>query len=283
VTDHVDLDDLDRALAEWRQGDCVVGEQWFIHRFSPAQPLTAAAVDVAATSGGVDIFETPEAGLVVLSQTCDIVRRWRERPFVVVAPLVAVAPDVAKGIARGHRPRYAFVPGVSSRGLVADLDRSMTVEKAVIAPSPRVRGCATEEDATRFAQALARNRARFAFPDDFSELVDGIHTRLVEKHDKRTAEGEALRNLREIRIAAAPSWDAKAVDLVFMFIRDDDDPGFEGTRWHEFLAKWLALVPPRGRYRSVDGLVIALGDLSAREYLASAQLDLDHVTSRPAP
>lgn len=281
MTDHVDLDDLDRALAEWRQGDCVVGEQWFIHRFSPTQPLTAAAATAAAD--GVDIFETPEAGLVILSQTCDIVRRWRDRPFVVVAPLVAVTAHDLKGIARGHRPRYAFVPGVSPIGLVADLDRSMTIEKTVIASHPRVRGCATEEDVSRFAQALARNKARFAFPDDFSELVDGIHTRLVEKHDKRTAEGEALRNLREIRIAAAPSWDAKAVDLVFMFIRDEDDPGFDGTGWHESLAKWLALVPPRGRYRSVDGLVIALGDLSAREYLASAQLDLDHVTSRPAP
>ncbi len=132
----------------------------------------------------------------------------------------------------------------------------------------------------RFAQALARNRARFAFPDDFAELVDGIHTRLVEKHDKRTAEGEALRGLSEIRIAAAPSWDAEAVDVVFMFIRDDDDPGIDGTHWHEHLAKWLALVPPRGRFRSVDGIVIALGDLSAREYLASAQLDLDYMTSR---
>lgn len=278
-----DRDNLDKALIEWRQGDCVVGETWFLHRFSTAHPLTAAAAEVAAAADGVDIFETPEAGLVVLTQTCDIVRGWRDRPFVVVAPLVPVAAHDLKGIARGHRPRYAFVPGVSSLGLVADLDRSMTVEKAVIASRPRVRGCATEEDAMRFAQALARNRARFAFPDDFSDLVADLHARLVEKHDKRTAEGEALRSLREIRIAAAPSWDAEAVDLVFMFIRDDDDPGFDGTRWHEHLAKWLALVPPQGRYRSVDGLVIALGDLSAREYLAGAQLDLDHVTSRPAP
>lgn len=40
MNDRADLDDLDEALAEWRQGDCVVGEQWFMRRFSPARPLT---------------------------------------------------------------------------------------------------------------------------------------------------------------------------------------------------------------------------------------------------
>lgn len=69
-------------------------------------------------------------------------------------------------------------------------------------------------------------------------------------------------------------------DLSFMFIRNDDDAVFDGAHWHEHLEKWLELVPPQGRYRSVDGLVIALGDLSAREYLDGARLDLDHVTGR---
>lgn len=279
MSDDVDQDDLDQALSQWRQGDCVVGEQWFLHRFSPARPLTPDAVSAAAD--GVDILETPEAGFVVLSQTCDIVRSWRDRPYIVVAPLVKVDSATLWGAARGYRPRYAFVPEVASRELVADLDRSMTVEKAVITAQARVDGCRTEEDKVQFAQALARNRARFAFPDDFSALVDGLRKRLVEKHGKKTSEGEALRNLREIRIAASPSWDAKAVELVFMFIRDDDDPSLDGSVQHELLAKWLALVPPRGRYRSVEGLIIALGDLSAREYLAGARLDLDHVTGRP--
>lgn len=278
MNDRADLDDLDAALSEWRQGDCVVGEQWFMHRFSPARPLTSEAA--SAMADGADIFETPEAGLVVLTQTCDIVRNWRDRPFVVVAPLVEVTADVVREVARGRRPRYAFVPGVSSLRLVADLDRSMTVEKAVLASLPRVHGCATDEDASRFAQALARNLARFAFPNDFSELATGLQTHLVGKHDKGTAEGEALRSLREIRVAASPSWGSANIDLVFMFILSDGDNVFAGAGWHEHLAKWLALVPPRGRYRSVDGFVVALGDLSARDYLAGAQLDLDHVTGR---
>jgi hypothetical protein len=280
VTSDADRDAIDIAVAEWRQGDCVVGEQWFLHRFSLATPLTEAAVEVAPE--GVDIAETPEAGLVVLSQTCDVVRFWRDRPFVEVAPLVGVGKQVLKEIARGFRPRYAFVPGVAAQNLVADLDRVMTVEKAVVASWPRVRGCGSEEDTARFAQALARNRARFAFPDDFSEFVAKLQGRLTEKHDRISSEGEALRSLREIRVVAVPSWAAEEVDLTFLFIPNEDEHGFEVRSWDDFLVKWLELVPPNGRYRTINGMVLSLRDLTAHDYVASAQLDLDHVTSRSA-
>ncbi len=272
-------DAIDKALEKWRQGDCVVEDQWFLHRFDPSTPLTNAATEVAQE--GVDIAETPEAGFVLLSQTCDIVRLWHERPFVEVAPLVEVDEQVFKQVVRGHRPRYAFVPGVAEQNLVADLDRVMTVEKSIVASWPRVPGCSTDEDAARFAQSLSRYWARFAFPDDFAEFVSKLRERLTEKHDKKSPEGEALRSLREIRVAASPSWAAEQIELTFLFIPNEGQLDFEGTSWDDFLAKWLKLVPESGRYSSVDGLVISLGDMTAQEYVASAQLDLDHVTSRP--
>lgn len=280
MTSDTGRDAIDKALDEWRQGDCVVEEQWFLHRFALATPLTDAAVEVAPI--GVDIAETPEAGLVVLSQTCDILRPWRDRPFVEVAPLVVVSEQIIKEVSRGYRPRYAFVPGVAAQHLVADLDRVMTVEKAVVALWSRARGCETEEDAARFAQALSRYRSRFAFPDDFAAFVAKLQGRLAEKHDRQSPEGAALRSLREIRVAAAPSWAAEQIDLTFLFIPNEDGHGFEGRSWDEFLARWLDLVPPSGRYGPVSGLVVSLCDISAQEYVASAQLDLDHVTSRPA-
>lgn len=280
MTSDAGRDAIDKALEEWRQGDCVVQEQWFIHRFDLTAPLTEAAAEVAHE--GVDIAETPEAGFVLLSQTCDIIRLWRDRPFVEVAPLVEVDEQILKEIARGYRPRYGFIPGVADRNLVADLDRVMTVEKSVVASWPRVPGCNTDEEATRFAQALSRYWARFAFPDDFATFVSKLRERLTEKHDRKSPEGEALRSLREIRVAAAPSWADEQIELTFLFIRNEDEHDFEGKSWDEFLAKWLALVPANGRYGSVSGLVIPLRDMTAQEYVASAQLDLDHVTSRSA-
>lgn len=269
---------IDAALGSWKQGDCVLGEQWFVHRFSTDTPLTDAAA--AAAREGADLAEDLVAGFAVLTQTCDIVRASSKRPYLEVAPLVEVDNKHLKQIERGYRPRYAFIAGMADRKLVADLDRIMTVEKAVVAHWERTPGCDSEKAVRDFAQALARKRTRFAFPDDFSGFVRKLQERLLEKHDKRTAEGVALRALREIRVHVSPSWESDAVCLTFLFIRDESKVDFHGEGWDELLAKWLLLVTPKGRFASVDGLVITLDDLTARDYIESDSLDLDHVTTR---
>ena len=105
--------EVDRALSTWRQGDCVLGEHWFAQR-------TVPDID------GVTLQEVPVDGLVVLTQTCDVVRDHKDRPALEVSPLVAVNAADLKAIAKGYRPRYAYVAALESRVLVADLDRVMT-------------------------------------------------------------------------------------------------------------------------------------------------------------
>jgi hypothetical protein len=256
----------------------VLGEHWFIHRFDPGLPLTEASA--AVSDQGVDLAESAVRGLVVLTQTCDIVRTSRERPFLEVAPIVEVSAQVAHEIERGRRPVYAIIPPLRTRGLVADLDRTMTVEKAVVAQWARIAGCHTDAEARRFALALVRKRARVAFPDDFTALVERLQARLLEKHDKQSDEGRALRALREIRVRAAPSWDAPTVELTFWFIHEEEAMDFEGRRWDTLLAGWLQLIPTSGRFRQVHGAVLALEDLTAKEYVESDPLDLDHLSTR---
>lgn len=217
--------DVDAALAPWRQGDCVVGAQWFVHRFTPEVPLTEVAAEAA--TAGVDLAEAAVRGFVVVSQTCDLARSCTERPYVEVAPLVEVDRGDLRMIERGRRPRYAFIPGLQNSHLVGDLDRVMTVEKAVVAAWTRKAGCTTDPEARDFARALARKRARFAFPDDFTAFANKLQDRLQAKHDKQSDEGEALRALREIRVRAAPSWDDDPVDVLFWFLRNEDEPDFK--------------------------------------------------------
>ena len=156
----------------------------------------------------------------------------------------------------------------------------MTVEKAVLADWERVPGCDTDEDVRRFASCLARKRVRFAYPDDFTALATLLQRRLQEKHAKQSDEGRGLRALREIRVRAAPSWDAAEVEVLFWFIRDGDHPDFEGKSWDELLDLWLKLVPDTGRFKPVDGVVTTLDDLTARDYVESDPLDLDHLSNR---
>ena len=188
---------VDRNVAAWRQGDCVVGDDWFLFRASGASPMTAAGRE--AIAAGSENAEALVRGFAVLTQTCDLVRHCRERPFVEVSPLVEVNEQVHREIERGRRPNYGFIPGVADHRLVADLDRVMTVEKGVVATWERIEGCRTDNEARRLSLALARKRARTAFPDDFVTFAKPLMDRMLGRHDKQSDEGRVLRSIREIR------------------------------------------------------------------------------------
>jgi hypothetical protein len=70
---------VDAALKEWSQGDCVLGEQWFVHRFNAQCPLTDISRD--ALSDDSDLVESEVLGFAVVTQTCDIVRSCASRPI----------------------------------------------------------------------------------------------------------------------------------------------------------------------------------------------------------
>lgn len=268
---------VDAALKEWSQGDCVLGEQWFVHRFNTQYPLTDISRD--ALSDDSDLVESEVLGFAVVTQTCDIVRSCTSRPFIEVVPLVEVDERNLHEIQRGRRPQYAFIPAFAEKSLVADLDRVMTLEKAVAMQWKRISGCSTDGERRALGLALARKRIRFAFPDDFTQFSRKLQSRLQEKHDKSSDEGDALRALREIRVRASPSWEALEIELMFWFIRNENEPNFKGMGWHELLGKWLDLVPESGRFHVVEGQITTMEDLSAKNYTESDPLDLDHLSN----
>jgi hypothetical protein len=271
---------IDAALSAWRQGDLTLDSGWFIHAGDSARALTdeAAAVEEA----GPTALTSEVAGLVIITQTCDIVRSCLERPFIEVCPLVEVDASRLREIERGRRPSHAYVPAVAERGMVADLDRVMTVEKSIVSDWVRTPGWTSDAQGRAFAATLARKRVRFAFPDDFTMFVGKLQSRLADKHDKNSEEGRALRALREVRVTAAPSWDADPVSIMFWFVRHDDSLEFAGKGWADWLVSWLKLVPSTGRFTKVDGQVAALAEMTAADYVDSDPLDLDHVTQRGA-
>lgn len=271
-------DAIDAALADWRQGDCVIdGEHWFVHRGE--ETGKAGFQNEQADKNRPQLLEDEVKGFVILTQSCDVVRKWRARPFVTVSPLVAVDdPNDLSRIKRGQVPRYAFIDGVSKKGLVGDLDRVMTIEKQEIATWHRIVGCSTDEHKRAFSQAVARKYARFAFPDEFNLLVDKLRARLQKKHDKITAEGDALRGLREIRVRAAPSWEASEVELMFWFVREEAT-GSTGAAEESLLNNWLGLMSPIGRFKKIEGVIVTLDYLTAKDYVESDRLDLDQLSA----
>ncbi len=252
---------------------------WFFARFDPQRPLTPDSKDVVAAEANADSAESAVRGFVVITQTCDLVRSCEDRPFVEISPLVEVDAQRLAEIRRLKRPGYAYIAGVAEHNLVADLDRVMTVEKAVVATWERIPGCQGDADIRSLGEALARKRSRFAFPDDFNELAQKLQKRMQDKHEKTSPEGEALRALLEIRVRAAPSWgDEKKVELFFWFIRTEEEDCSKDMEWHKRLPEWLNLLPTSGRFTTVDGSVVKLEDMTAKDYVQSDRLDLDRLS-----
>ena len=131
--DGADIERIEGALREWRQGDATLDVGTFlVHLADKRTPLTADARDAVAR-GEVDadenVFEvlSPVKGLVVVSQSCDIVRKCSKSECVEVSPLVLIEDErQIEGIRKRQRTRYAYLPGLADRKLVVDLERSMT-------------------------------------------------------------------------------------------------------------------------------------------------------------
>jgi hypothetical protein len=280
-----DAKKINDALQHWRQGDVVLDSDLeFLHLADLSRPLSSASLKIASASERADeithgataiLEEVP--GLVMLTQTCDIVRDCRSRPFVEVAPLIPVTADELENIRRLKRPAFAFVPGAAFSRLVADLDRAMTVEKALVVGWRHISGWKTDDDLRDFVSALSRKRSRFAFPNDFVAAAGPLHARLAGKNDKKSDEGAHLRALREIRVRAAPSWDSERVQLSWWFIKDAD-PEEAKADWPGWADSWIKLFKQGGRYLVDPPTVCRLEDMTAQDYVVSDRLDLDRLS-----
>ena len=260
--------ETDEPMARWRQGDLALDERWFVH-------VGLDTVDEAPS-----VLTTETMGLMAVSQTCDLVRSHLQRPFAEFAPLMAVGPAVWQSAWRGERPSMATLQALSSSGLVADLDRAVTVEKKIVARWLRTEGCSSEEEMRRLADGLARHRQRFAFPDEFSRFARRLVGTIKEKHGRASPMGVFLAALREIRVHAVPSWKAHSISLQFWFIlqqRPDDEERRKLYREAENLLAKLSV--PDGAFQDLQLAALLLpSEMTAAEYLNSERLDLDYLT-----
>lgn len=274
-----DFDQINQALEPWRQGDVVLGTSLvFVHVANLKKPLTETAQKAAAYYNSENIplqigevFQHPP-GFVVVTQTCDLARNCDERPYINIAPLTQVESERLEEIQKLKRPGYLYIPSLAEQGLVGDLDRIMTLEKAIVAEWDRIPGWSTDSEAKNIAQAISRKFARMAFPDDFVAAIQKFTKRVKNKYTKHNPEGQHLKSLREIRVQAYPSWDAAKVELLFWLIQDENPPN--PVQWDSLIDEWSKLIDESGRFE-VAMQKTTLDDMTARDYTDSDTLDFD--------
>jgi transcriptional regulator with XRE-family HTH domain len=194
-------------------------------------------------------------------------RRRGSAPTVLLDARHDAAPS------RGRLP----VPGVGGDAF-ADLDVIVTVEKSLLVRGDRTAGLPTETDQRRFGRGVGRVYSRFAFPDDLSLALAKLVERVRAKHDRDTDEGRALVALEEIRVTGTPSWSVDEVDVFLTFApatRAEALAVLSEEDWDGVVDGWLRRADARGVVRSVDGAMVPLDELSAREYVDSDPLDIE--------
>jgi hypothetical protein len=205
---------VNAAMAKWCQGDVAEFDRFV---------WLAANSEVSGSASGSMVKETPQRPFVVVSQTCDIRRdSWAEggkgRPYVQLSPLVRLSGEELRLAQGDFLARYGHVPGAGPDAF-ADLDRCITIEKAVLARSVHLTGCADELSRRRFSRSAARHRGRFAFPDGVDTSIGRLRDYLRKRRNQETPQGLAVRAIQEIRARANPSFDAKTgfqMYLVFL-------------------------------------------------------------------
>lgn len=267
---------VDLATLSWRQGDYTLTPSTFVYKIDPALPLDEPSREAVALDPEAEHPEDPVDGWMVISQTCDIVKKCHNRPYVEVAPLVVLNEGLYPKAVRGVLQRYATVPALAPTRQAADLERIMTVEKSLLAQWPRSVGCQTDSERRTLAKLLARKRNRPALPDEFPAWFAPVRERLeYGENNPETPEGETVAAIEEILVQPSPNWGAMRISVSVWFVLKQGAARLDRSR---VLQSWLDLLAPRDQFAEGKGAIIFLEDLTARDYVDSDRLDLDHMS-----
>jgi hypothetical protein len=279
-------DEIDELLSKIRQGDFVLEPQWDFYIIDNTCSAQDTSVESSPRSPDQRRWKLQVSGdvrgVVILTQTCDIVRSACHRPYLELSPLVKVSEKEMPLIAKGSSPRYAFIPALKANHLVVDLDRCMSITKrAFIMARPDVKnGLRDDAEIRAFATALRRKRGRHAFPKKLSEALAPFIDHVRRKHNRESELGQFLAECREIRVGVKPSLhsDCPEVSVYFLFEHIVDEVQLD--RFRE-LAERLILERiklPDG-WAEFEPVVQDMDGISARIYLSLYQLDFENLSS----
>lgn len=252
-------------LDEWRQGDLALFPLELSVLMIDNQGVFWKAMDAAY-------------GVVVLSQSCDIIREVEARPYVQVAALVPATIAELQRAVNKEVPSRIHLNCLLDKELLIDLDVIATVHKSVVATWSRTQGCLDDHERRRVAAGFARHRQRFAFPDKFNDLITPVRSWIEKKRNKQSVQGNFVRALHEIR-ALCDDWEAPT-ELTFLAVVSHIPTPDELARWEES-AKSLEAKAAHDDYPKAEFRIVTYDNISAREYRDSDRLDWEGLSDAP--
>lgn len=198
---------------------------------------------------GVKVCEwdpTPH-GVVILSQTCDLVRP--DPLFVTVAPLVELAADEVRSARKGRQPSLVHVTDLGDSWFV-DLRRVASVSKEWLTTQPRQHGVSTDRDISEFGKLVGRKFSRFAFPDEVVYWLKPLQEVAASKYDNpASAEGRLFNQVRELRVKVDRSWSYPFALTLVVILEPGELPTFPNDDLPDITSSLTAWLRPNGVLR----------------------------------
>ncbi len=261
--------------------------------YLPENPVTSiakAAAKAAAKSGG----DVPLAAaglaphhvasgglrasdrLVVVSQTCDIIREPNIEPTVMTMRAFFTDNERILGPAASNSTRNFLLD--PDRGLVVDATMVSMVEKPFLATLAPEAGVPDAEARRRFALWLAHRFNRPALPD---RVIEAIVTPILENlRSLQEAGDEGLRALdpvREVRIAHPG--DQLPYDVRLLFIVPEEGLPDGGAGLAQLVGRMHEWFDPAAA-RLVAAQPITYHRISVGDYYGTDRIYLDYYTYR---
>lgn len=256
------------AVSAWRQGDYSLDHPYIV-------VVNGLEEGQFAPSAGDAL------GLVVVSQTCDVVNYGPGKDYVTVSPLVESTEERVKNARRGSSPSLAVLENPPSGSAAVDLGQTMSLHKSVLAGLERREGFDTDEARSRFGDAVARKYGRFAFPDAFSvEVLEPLRRKLQRGYGKDSDQSRAYGCIDSIRAVASPSWDGPCT-VGFRFVLADRERLVVGREVvDQHVAALVAAIKwPEGfTAESPAYTLMTRSEMSAAEWDDSQKVDLDFIS-----
>lgn len=194
-------------------------------------------LSMSGTGGGAETLEAPQ-GVVILSQTCDVVQKSKAR--CLVAPVIIDPSDGELSSAKkGQKPLHLYLESITAepRRCLADMEYAVSVPKATLVGLPitaryveRASGNAARQVAWRVGRAFSR----FPFPDEVYPAFSKLRRQAQEKAGSAGNFGGVLDLLEDLRVAA-DQWSRPSRNLTLYVVLpeellispDDLDPGWQ--------------------------------------------------------
>lgn len=270
----VDPTKLLAILDQWKQGDYTFDFQSYFIFSDLNAPCTELSRNTPA-EGQSGVLLTGECvGVMMLSQTCDIIKSPDIEPYVEVCAIFQTDEEGLKDVKKWGKPLKVNIPTLEEGFLIADLSRVMTIEKGALLNWKRHEGFPDDNARKNLSRMLERKVGRFAFPDTINPWVTKLKRRLRDKIDKDSPEGNCIRGINQLRLRARPSWDQKPRIVDFIFLLESDVTDDQRKSMLPIIETFMDMVVDDAEYQKGDVDVKHFSEISAADYLGSEMLDV---------